>query len=238
MQFNDTTNNLGIIQDIEQTLFGRFGAITGNTELFQQFVARSNRACDEITSLILEADYRWQFDDSNSTDLPIGTTALVADQQDYSFDTSHIRVTRVELKNENGDWVELTPIDQTDIYDTSLTDFLKTSGIPRYYDKLGTSVFLYPKPSYSQAASLKVYFQRQHAYFSISDTTKTPGFPVIYHRLIPLMASYDHAMVNSLDIRDALAVEVVKMKEALQDFIAGRSRDEHITLKVRQGNFK
>jgi len=237
MQFSDTTNKTGIIQDVETLVFGNYGDVTNNTSRLQQITAYCNRACDQITSLILEADYRWQWDDSNNTDLPIGTTALVADQQDYSFDTEHIKITRVELKDGTGAWKLLNPIDQVDIFNQSLTDFLNSAGTPLYYDKIGTSIFLYPKPSYSQAASLKVYFQRAHNYFATTDTTKTPGFPSIFHRLVPLMAAYDYALSNSLAVRDVLSVEVAKMSQSLQDFFTMRGKDEKVQLSAKTRNF-
>jgi hypothetical protein len=237
MQFSDTDTKQGILQDIEMTVFGNYGDITSNTSRLQQFTAYCNRACDQITSLIMSADSRWQWDDSNNTDLPIGTTALVADQQDYTFDTDHLKITRVELKNEDGDWQLLIPIDQVDIFNTSLTDWLNTAGQPKYYDKIGTSIFLYPKPDYAQAASLKVYFQRAHGYFVTTDSTKTPGFTSIYHRLVAFMASYDYAKAKSLTVEKSIKADMDEMKQSLEDFFAMRSKDEKIQLSSKNRNF-
>lgn len=238
MDFNDTTNKTGLLQDCEMTVFGNYGDITGNTSRLQQFTARINRACDQITSWILESDYRWQWDDTNNTTLPIGTRSLVADQQDYSFETEHIRVTRVELKDETGAWKLLQPIDQADVYNQSLTDLLSASGLPQYYDKIANSIFLYPKPSYSQASSLKVYFQRNHTYFTTSDTTKKPGFASTFHRLASLLASLDYAIAKNLKIQNSLRLEVSNMKESLQDFLAMRGKDDKVRLQARIYNFR
>lgn len=239
MQFSDTTNKQGILQDCETLVFGgNYGDITGNSNRLKRFTAAANRACDVVTSWIMESDHRWQWDDSNNTDLPIGTHALTTDQQDYSFDTEHLRVTRVEIKDTTGAWKLLIPIDQTDIYNQSLTNFKNASGTPEYYDKLGSSIFLYPKPSYTQADSLKVYFQRAHNYFVSTDDTKTPGFPSIFHRLISLLASYDYAIANNLKVAGGIGLEVEKMKESLQEFFAARSRDEHIRLTTRKTNYR
>ena len=43
-----------------------------------QKTANVNRALDNVVSAILGADGRWQWDDTNYTDLPIGVTDLVA----------------------------------------------------------------------------------------------------------------------------------------------------------------
>lgn len=197
-------------------------------------VIYANNALERVESLIEQADHRWQFDDTNQTDLPIATTALVTDQQDYSFATSHLSITRVELKDSLGNWHLLDPFDQTDLYDQSLTDFLKSSGLPTMYDKLGNSVFLYPKPNYSQAASLKIWFKRGPSYFVAGDTSKQAGFNQMYHDLIPLWVAYNYALANGLANANQLFAEITRKEEALQNDYALRGKDEHISLRARQ----
>jgi len=199
-------------------------------------VVLANNALERVESLILQADTRWQFDDTNNTDLPIATTALVADQQDYSFATSHLSITRVELKNSDGNWILLKPFDQNDLYNQSLTDYLKSSGTPMYYDKLGSSVFLYPKPNYSQASSLKIWFKRGPSYFVVGDTTKFPGFNALYHDLIPYWIAYDYAVANGLKNANQLMSAIQQKEQALLDDYALRNKDEHISLRARQPN--
>jgi hypothetical protein len=202
-----------------------------------EITVSANRALDREVVLIRQADGRWQWDDSNQTDFPFATTSLVLDQQDYSLDATHYRIERVEVKDEEGNWHKLASIDQADIYDQSLTDFLKTSGQPQYYDKIGNSIMLYPKPEYSQVASLKVFYQRGPSYFTTSDTSKTPGFNPLFHRLIPLWCAYDYAFINDMKIAANLRSEISQAEEQLQEFYALRDKDEHITLTTKRGNF-
>lgn len=194
----------------------------------------ANNALDRVASIIMKSDGRWQWDDTNQTDLPIATTGLVTDQQDYSMDVDHLEVTRVEIKDQNGNWVLIDPIDQQDLYDQSLTDFLKSSGQPRFYDKIGNSFFLYPKPDYTQAASLKVWFKRGPSYFTTSDTTKTPGFSTLYHDLIPLWVSYDYGLANGSSNVNLLMQEIQRKEEALREDYSLRAKDEHIKLSARR----
>src|SRR3990167_4603896 len=95
-----------------------------------------NNAYERVASLILKADGRWEWEDSNQTDLPIGTTALVANQTDYSLATTHLRITGVEVKDENGTWRKLEPIDKRDISDLgySVTQEQTVTGVPAQYD--------------------------------------------------------------------------------------------------------
>lgn len=191
----------------------------------------ANNALDRVCSLIIKSDGRWQFDDSNQTDLPIATTALVANQKDYALATSHLEITRVEIKDTNGDWTVLQPFDQKDTAQ-ALAEFMDTPGTPKFYDKLGNSVFLYPSPDYSQAASLKVYFTRGMSYFIVSDTTKEPGFSSLYHDLIPLWISYEYAIANGLPNSALLFAEITRKETELVDNYQKRSKDEPIRARV------
>jgi hypothetical protein len=253
LQFSDTATKQGIIQECEYLVFGDngYGRISGDTNLLATFTRLTNEALNSIASLIMQSDNRWQWDDINDTDFPVATTNLVttlnSEQQDYSFDVTFLKILRVEVLDSAGNWTKLQPIDQSDIYDQSLTDFLKTAGQPLYYDKVGNSVFLYPKPlatAVTSANGLKVYFQRPPSYFTASDTTKQPGFNSLYHRLVALKASFDYAMVNSLDVVGSiptgkgLAYMVETAETKLVEDYALRNKDEHIKLSVKQMNFR
>lgn len=199
-----------------------------------------NNALERVISLILQSDARWQFDDTNNTDLPIGTTGLVTDQQDYSIAVTQLKISRVEVKDEDGNWHLLSPIDQADIYDQSLTDFLKTSGQPKYYDKIGNSIFLYPKPDYTQSASLKVYFQRGPALYTSAEVTtgtKEPGFNSLYHELIPLWVAHDFAIAKGKQNAPQLRQEISVREASLVEDYALRNKDEALTLRARPYNF-
>lgn len=250
MQFNDVSGGQGLVQDAYFDV--GLDATTGPTAYPIADVTRNaNNGLDKAVSLILNADGRWQFDDSNNPNLPIGTTDLdpnSTNQQDYSFDTTWLDITRVEIKDSLGNWRLLKPFDQTDLKrgvqnsyetylipgDVSLTDYLKTPGQPIMYDKIGNSIFLYPKPNYSQVQSLKVYFQRKMNYFVTTDTTKEPGFMSNLHKYISLCISIPYARLKTLPQLNALLMEQLKYEGDPEKGIIGmiqtayaiRSKDE------------
>lgn len=190
MVFNDTATEQGIVQA------SRFEAgANANNYPVADIVRNSNVALDMAVTMILQADARWQFDDSNATDLPIGTTALVSGQQDYSFDDEYLMIKSIECSDSTGNWHKLEPIDNMD-EDEALSGFETTNGLPKYYDKMGESILLYPAPNYSiaptdsPAGGLRAYFQRNIDYFVAGDTTKVPGFATHLHYFIPLYNAY------------------------------------------------
>lgn len=248
LQFSDTSSSkAGLIQECESQVFGdnSYGRISGDTNLLATFTRYINEALNRVINLIMTADGRWQFDDTNNTDFPIATTNLAttlgSEQQDYTFDITMLRILRAEVLDNTGAWRKLTPIDQSDIYDQSLTDFLKTPGLPVYYDKQGSSILLYPKPlatSVTSTAGLKVWFQRPPSYFSVSDTTKVPGFNSMYHRLVALIASRDYAMFKQLSVAKAISDKVVQDEDSLIENYTLRNKDEHIKLTVKRHDFR
>lgn len=248
LQFSDTSSSkAGLVQECESLVFGdnSYGRISNDANLLATFTRYINEALNRVVSLILLSDGRWQWDDTNNTDYPIATTSLVttlgSEQQDYAFGITFLKITRVEVLDFAGNWQLLKPIDQADIYDQSLTDFLKTAGLPLYYDKIATSVFLYPKPlatAVTSTAGLKVYFQRPPSYFVTSDTTKVPGFNSMYHRLVALIASRDYALMKQLSNAKVLSDLVMQQEDSLNESYTLRSKDEHIRLSAKKYNFR
>jgi len=184
--------------------------------------------------LILQADNRWQWDDTNYTDLPIATASL-ADQQDYSISgAGFLRILKVECKNSAGDWIALKQIDINQLKGTAMTEYRETAGTPAEFDLIGESIFLYPKPSYVSSGGLKVYFQRVPDYFTADDTTQEPGFAAPFHRLLSYGAALDYAIAKEMQGKiPFLQNEINKLEIGVIEFYSTRNRDfkQRITLE-------
>lgn len=194
-----------------------------------------NVAENRVISLINRSDSKWQWDDTNNTDLPIATAALVSGQQDYTLATSFLSIDRVDIMDTSGNWTRLQPIDQHEVRIQGLSTYLKTPGLPIQYDKLGASVFLYPPSNYSQNASLKIFFSRGPNEFTSADVstgTKQPGFNSLFHDLIPLWVSYDYWLVNDQSLCAGYLGEIQRKEQEIIDFYGLRSRDERPRLSV------
>jgi len=157
MDFSDTTNKQGLVQDCD------FLVTSDSTSYpLANKAASANRYLDEAISIILKTDGKWQWDDLTNTNESIGIADLTADQQGYqltsaiwsigggadaSLTNTLLVLQGVEIKDSNGNWRALIPLDQKDFIPTiqgspidngntsvgvdySQTDFLKTAGIP------------------------------------------------------------------------------------------------------------
>lgn len=226
MVFSDTVNNLGIVQQVRS--FMRVDATQWPTA---KIVNSVNNYLDTVAGYAIGADRRFQWDDTNHTELPEGTTNLVANQSDYSFLTDEqgntiLNLTRIDIKDSSGHYRQLLSIDETQIPGAT-EEWQTTAGLPICYDKIADNIIrLYPKPLTSVTNGLIFHFQRTPSYFTASDTTKAPGVPPVLHRGFVICAAYDGAMTLGLVNAPQLAIEWAKEQAKMEDYFKNRNTDE------------
>lgn len=226
IQFSDTSGKTGIAEQARKIMR------VDSTQWPNVNVANScNNYLDFCAGYLIGNDRRFQWDDTNHTKLPEGTTNLVANQKDYSFLTDEqgnqiLNLLRVEILKSDGIYQELELIDQEDI-PYALEEFAKVAGIPQYYDKISDNIIrLYPAPSENITAGLKFFFQRTPSYFTASDTTKAPGVPALLHRGFVIASAYDGAMTLGLQNIQALAIEKQVEEQKVLRYFNSRGKGE------------
>ena len=237
MIYSDPTGKSGIIEDID------FWANTNSTSYPIEDKTRNiNRKYDDVVSMILQADGRWKWDDTNNIAQP--TTPINMTDQTTAVaipDTTYLTINRVEVLDVNGNWYKILPFNEKEIPYQGMTEFLKTPGRPLMYEKVGGFLNLYPKPSSNNVTltgGLKIYFQRNASYFATTDTTKVPGFAAPFHRILSIGAALDYCLANTLLLKSEFLTPLLqKMENDLQLYYSTRSRDEKTSLKFRQENY-
>jgi hypothetical protein len=230
MVFSDTVTNLGGVQQTRQLM-----RVDSNQWATSKIVNSFNNYLDMVAGYAIGADKRFQWDDTNHTKLPIGTANLTANQTDYSFLTDEqgnriLTLTRIDIKDSNGDWRQLMPIDQTQIVG-GLDEFSTVTGLPTMYDKISDNVIrLYPTPNASVTNGIKFYFQRSPSYFTASDTTKEPGVASTLHRGFVIAAAYDGALTLGLSNLQPLSIEMDKETLKMQNYFLNRNNDDTLRM--------
>ena len=233
MKFSDSATSLGILERVRAKC--RVDSVQWPTA---RIVGSVNDCMDYLTGVFIGKDKRFQFDDTNHTKLPIGTTNLVANQREYSFLTDEqgnriLTLTRIDWKDANGNWTQLKEIDQATISPEALDEFEKTSGNPMYYDKTNDNVIkLYPASDTSVTAGLKFYFQRTPSYIVATDTTKEPGFQSIQGSIYVTWASFDCADTLGLENRESLFRQLELEKQTVIKGISNRNNDNRPNIKA------
>ena len=191
-----------------------------------------NNAYLDVVGKIWNCAAGWQYDDTNQTTLPVGYTTIVHNQQDYELPSTAQRVQRVEVKDSNGDSVLLRQIDIHDVDSQAMTELLETAGMPQYYDLVGRSIMLYPKPASGDvtlASGLAVYVDREPTLFTTASTTAEPGFASPYHKILSYSAAID--FVQDKATQDRLVAMKTRMEQGLVGFYSKRNVERKAAIR-------
>lgn len=235
--FSETTNNTGIVQQVRDMT---------RTDSSQWPTSRIVNSCnnwlDKVTGYAIGADRRFQWDDTNHTELPEGRRDLTVSVTDYSFLTDEqgntiLTLLRVEIL-EGGYYRMLLPVDRND-EDYDQDAFGQISGTPRYYDKIADNIIrLDAIPTATVTNGLRFTFQRTPSYFDADDTTKAPGVAPILHRGFVIASAYDAALTLGLENLQPLSVELQKETDFMMQYFSIRGMDNDMRLQPRSISFR
>ena len=235
-QFSETTNNTGIVQQVRDMC-----RVDSSQWPTSRIVNSANNWLDKVTGYAIGADRRFQWDDTNHTELPEGKRDLTVSVTDYSFlldeqGNTILTLTKVEILN-GGYYEELQPVDKSeDSYDES---FGQVSGTPTQYDKIADNIIrLNAIPTATVTNGLRLTFQRTPSYFASTDTTKSPGVAPILHRGFVIAGAYDCALTLGLPNLQPLSVELQKETEFMLQYFANRGLDNEMALNPRGIRYK
>lgn len=208
---------------------------------------RVNTALEQVIGWILEADGTWQWDDTNNTDLPIGTQTLVNAQSSYSFNDKFLEIEEVQIKDVDGNWHIIQPIDQKEYSDqTPLDEAFDTDGMPEYYDKIADdTIKLYPAPdngvSVTLASGLKIKYRRTASLFTtaiVTTGTQVPGFASPYHVILSYMAAIPYCMTYKKDRVNGYNDVISDLKQGILKHYSRREQDKRKVMTMRQRAYK
>jgi len=204
---------------------------------------RVNSALETCVGKIINADGNWQYDDTNYTDLPVGTGNLVSAQSSYSFSSEYLDILEVMILTTGGIYQRITPFDPSEM-DMSWDEWVNSAtgtipnGFPQYYDKLGDSIRFDKSPTATYATltnGLKVRFKRTADLFTsaqVTTGTKVPGIASPYHQLLAYMAAIPYCMSYKKDRVPLYEKKVDEMTKDMIDFYTRRAKDERTIMSV------
>lgn len=207
---------------------------------------RVNNGYEQIVGWLINADGKWQFDDTNYGNFPIGTFTLVDSQGVYSFNDKFLQIMDVQILDDGGDYQIIKPIDQMDSQSLlPLREEFETDGLPLFYDKLSSdSIELLPAPdngvSVTLAAGLRIYFKRTADIFTteqVSTGTKVPGFDSTFHLILSYMAAIPYCVKYHPGRVAFYQSEVLRMKKEIIKQFTKRAKDERKILTPKKLNY-
>jgi hypothetical protein len=200
-----------------------------------------NQALEEINGKLISLNKNIRYDDANYANVPYGDGTLEEGIQAYASDLTMLSYERIEVKDKNGIWHKLSPIDESKIQG-SLAEYKKTPGLPEEYAERGNSIFLYPAPSATETTlidGIRFYFQRG-AYVLTCTTwsgsnctagtyfegTLTPGFPVAAHYLPAYKAALPYAQSYKKDRVAMIENEIARLENILYGVVLNKQEDK------------
>ena len=207
---------------------------------------RVNNAYEQVVGWLINADGKWQYDDTNFSDFPIGTFTLVDSQGKYSFNDKFLQIMDVQILDVNGQYRIIKPIDQKDFQRgyrarLPLRERFKVDGQPLFYDKLSSDTLeLFPAPdngiTVTLAAGLRIYFKRTADIFTsaqVTTGTKVPGFDSTFHVILSYMVAIPFCMSYKKDRVVAYQAEVLRLRVDMLQQYTKRSKDERKSMTTQ-----
>lgn len=234
MDFNDTTNGTGAVQEIYDIT-----QADTNSYPLKSVTRRVNAALDRFFTLAFQADGRWSWDDPSNDTVPIQSINLVANTQSYNIDdfTSEIiNILRVEAKDSSGNNILLRRLDRNKLNASgiALTNYMTTASTPYEYDLVGEYIYLYPKPSYSSTNGLTLYLERNKTAFLYTDTTKDIPVPSIFVQYICRYASLPYLIEFQKGQKNDIAAQIAADEEAIIDYFAHREEGNTVIKTINR----
>jgi len=192
----------------------------------------------KITNRIINNDGTWQFDDSNYSDLPVGAGTLTATQGLYTFSTEFLDFLWAKVKNADGNWGLLQPLDQSGLT-YPYEDLLTNDGLPVYFDKVtDDTIRLLPAPSATDvygSADIKIGFKRKSKVWEQTDIdtgTREPGF-ALNHIIMAYELALPEAMKYKKDRVGLIKNEIDSLMQEILDHYGQREKDKPKVIKMR-----
>lgn len=239
MKFNDTTGNLGIVQEVKDLC--SISSDDNASYLLTSIARRLNSALETMVGLIIAIAGTWQWDDTNFDTLPIGTGTLTEGQSSYTFADEYLDIEEVDVLDLNGVYRRLTPFDPSEMRMSWDEWTHGRTGLPRYYDKLGDSIRFDTSASATYmtlAAGIKVRFSRTASLFtgdnSDSDNNKTPGIVSTAHETLAQMIALPYQKTYLPDRVAQTERDIQAGQDSMVAFYSRRQKDKRKKATMRR----
>jgi hypothetical protein len=199
MQFSDSTNKQGIIEEITFLLgIGTAGYLLADR------TRNINERFRQVWAKIFQSYGGWKYIDDNTSDastgVPYADQNVTASTALYPLPSGALTVNGVEIKlTTNGSWQRLYPMTHEEFLQRGGDGAFTSTGAPTHYILQGDIIRLIQTPNFTLSSALRVFFDQGISTFAATDTTKTPGFASIFHRALSIGAALDYAMARGLN---------------------------------------
>lgn len=233
MQFSDTTNKSGLLQDCEFLTNLGDAIITGDTTLKARFTSLLNIRYAQVMARLQTLTGAAGPEDTTYTSEQFSTFDIVKDQNSYTFTTDEDGNTISDIVAISilpaATSTEYLPLAKMTLDDSRALRAMSPNpsdiGVPCAYLEKGLTAYFDVTPNYAATDGGKLYYRLVPSYFTTSDTTKAPGFDEGYHRILSLGASLDWLRVNKAEntvLIQSITADFQTLDRGLEDYMRQR----------------
>ncbi len=148
--------------------------------------ASLNMYYDLFCTEIIDSMDEWDFNGE------IATTDFVANQQEYVFPTTILKIKRIELTYDGSNWYLASPMDINEVGSATDTTSIRNNFVVQepHYDLMDTSFMVYPIPTANVTGGVKIWFEELET--QLSADTDEPAIVRPFHKGLCYGAAKDY----------------------------------------------
>jgi hypothetical protein len=140
-----------------------------------------------------------------------------------------LKIKRVDIAYDGTNFYRASPFSTADVGESKeRLDDVTPPTAPRY-ELWGDTIHVYPKPS-DALGKIRIEYYRSPELFATTDTTKTPGFDVLFHELVAMGASMRWAVGKRMDVAASLKALYDQGRLQLRDYYGSKNKDEALAI--------
>jgi hypothetical protein len=211
----------------------------------------------KVVSMIFDSQDDSDFDDARSTNYPVQTTPMIANQRDYTMPVSErmLKLKRVDITYDGVNWYRADPLDtgkyqfgigynnSTSVDANFDANFIKAA--PRY-DYAYNSIWVMPMPvaaDVTAGGKIRAEWFRNVVPFTtadytsvLTDSTAVPGFDAPYHMILAWGAAFEFATANNLPQLPVITQQLSDWEQRIRAAYGKKDLDTRLYLSPDYSN--
>lgn len=223
-----------MVTNTVQTLIDEVKDLSGQTNLGVPKAIRAlNRGADSLSTLSLIASGRNKNDSRNHGDISRVTTTVEAGTEKVLLEDEVMTLQQLDVLVD-GKYQRVDTIDRRDNDRVPLDTTYSTPGVPKYYDREGNHLYLYP--STDQEYTLRLTYGRPHPRFTEDNLTQDTGMLPLHEEYVVAYAA-DIVMIGMSDsARAQVANKLIALERKVVDTFKNQDEDRAHRIRPKQNN--
>jgi len=172
----------------------------------------------------------------------VATADLVANQQEYVFPSTILKIKSIEITYDGTNWYPITYLDKREIGTATDTTTIANNFVTTkpFVDLMDNSMFLYPIPASNVTGGLKIWYENEAT--ELSAAGDEPNLPEAYHKGLCYGAAKDYfekylEVAGNAGKRDRVDTNMQDIIEKMKAFYSTKNQEREYSLGAYDSDF-